>query len=255
MPEITKAPAGTFCWIESTSKDVNAAKKFYGSIFDWSFDDAPMPGGQPYSRGMVGGKSVCGFFQMDVPAPFWLSYVAVDDCDAAAKKAEGLSGKLVKAPTDAGPMGRYAIVQDPTGATFALWQNKQSQGGWLYAENNALCWNELLTNDIDKATRFYSGLFGWNAEGMPMPQGPYTLFKNGSTQVGGMMLLTKEMKGAPPSWSVYFQVTKVDETITRAQKSGASVVVPATETENVGRWTVLKDKQGAAFGLLQPSRK
>ena len=76
MPEITKATAGTFCWVESTSKDPQAAKSFYGSIVDWSFDDSPLPGGMPYSRAMVGGRSICGFFKMDVPSPFWLSYAA-----------------------------------------------------------------------------------------------------------------------------------------------------------------------------------
>jgi predicted enzyme related to lactoylglutathione lyase len=250
MPEIMKAPPGTFCWVESTSKDPDAAKKFYGSIFDWSFDDTPMPGGQPYSRAMIGNRSVCGFFQMQTPAPFWLSYIAVDDADASAMKAKQLGGKVLKGPEDGGP-GRYAIIEDPTGATFAVWQSRVPMGPWLYGENNALCWNELVTADTDKAAKFYTGLFGWRTEAMPMPKGPYTVFKSGAVQIGGMMLLTRDLKGAPPAWSIYFQVGKADETLARAQKSGAGELMPLTETENVGRWAMLRDTQGAPFGVLQ----
>lgn len=255
MPEITKAPAGTFCWVESTSKDPEAAKKFYGSIVDWSFDDSPLPGGMPYSRAMIGGRSVCGFFKMDVPTPFWLSYIMVDDADASAKKAEQLGARTVRPVMDAGP-GRMAVLEDPTGGVFAIWQPKQSLGTWLYGENYAMCWNELVTSDPDRAGKFYSGLFGWKGESVPMGSGPYVLFKSSpTTQVGGMAKLTPQMKGTPTHWSVYFQVPKADETLARAQKSGASVLLPLTTTENVGKWAMLRDVQGAAFGILQPQRR
>jgi predicted enzyme related to lactoylglutathione lyase len=240
--------------VESTSRDSQGAKAFYGGIFDWSFDDSPLLGGTPYSRAMVGTRSVCGFYQVEVPSPFWLSYIAVDDADAAAKRAAQLNGKIVKDTTDAGP-GRFAIIEDPTGGTFAVWQPTQSLGSWLYGENNALCWNELVTSDVEKARAFYTGLFGWKAESMQMGNGPYTLFKSGVTQVGGMTVLSKQMKGTPTHWSVYFQVPKADETLARAQKNGASVLMPMTTTEGVGKWALLRDVQGAAFGVLQPMRK
>src|SRR5581483_8091163 len=169
MPEITKAPAGTFCWVESTSSDIARAQQFYGSIFDWSFDSSPLPGGEAYTRAMLGGNRVCGFFEMDVPAPFWLSYIAVDDVEASLKKAQTLGATLIKGPVDTGP-GRFGILQDPQGATLALWQLKAPMGPSLYGENNALCWNELATRDTAAASKFYTALLGWRAETMPMAQ-------------------------------------------------------------------------------------
>jgi uncharacterized protein len=251
MPEIIKAPAGTFCWVESTSRDIAQAQRFYGSIFDWRFDSSPLPGGEPYTRAMLGANRICGFFQMDVPAPFWLSYIAVDDVDASLAKAQTLGATLVKGPVDAGT-GRFGILQDPQGATFALWQLKAPMGPSLYGEVNSLCWNELATRDPAAATKFYTALLGWRAETMPMPQGPYTLFKSGPTmQAGGMMKRTD----IPPAWAIYFQVAKAEDAAARAQKSGATVLTPVTKTEGVGQWALLKDPQGAAFGLLERQRR
>ena len=92
MPEIIKAAAGTFCWVELGTTDVAAAKKFYGGLFGWTIADMPM-GGVAYSMATIGDKQVGGLTVLTEQAkkmgapPNWLSYVAVDD--AAAERQEG----------------------------------------------------------------------------------------------------------------------------------------------------------------------
>ncbi len=261
MPEYAKPVVGNFCWVELATNNLVGAKRFYGELFGWSLKEAPMPDGLPYTMAEVRGKSVCGLTELKGEAkkmgagPHWLSYVAVDDPEPIVRKVAGLGGKTLVPTTDVG-QGRLAIIQDTAGAVLALWQSKQSMGPWLYAEPGALCWNELITPELGAAEKFYTSLFGWKVESMDVGPGvTYRLFKNRGENAGGAMATPKELKGVPPNWSVYFDVANADQTVSRAERMGAKVLAPVMETANVGRYAMLQDGQGAAFGILQPARK
>ena len=102
--------------------------------------------------------------QQGVP-PHWLSYVLVEDADASANKATELGGKVMMGPFDVPNVGRMAIVHDPTGAVFALFQAGEHKGTVPMGNKPGMfCWNELATRDPDAAKAFYSGLFGWTSE-------------------------------------------------------------------------------------------
>jgi predicted enzyme related to lactoylglutathione lyase len=200
MPEISKAAAGTFCWIELGTTDVAAAKKFYAGLFGWTLTDMPM-GAMPYSMAALGDKQVAGLTvlgdaakKMGAP-PNWLSYVAVDDAAASAKKITSLGGQVLVGPMDIGP-GHMAVAADPTGAVFAVWQRVQSMGTFLMGEPGALGWNELISTNEDKAVSFYKSLFGWQADRSEMPGMTYTIFKQGEAMIAGSMAQPKAMAGA-----------------------------------------------------------
>lgn len=256
MTEIMKAKAGTFCWFEVNSSDVAAAKRQYGELFGWSFQDSKMPDGATYSMAQIQGKNVGGVAALSAEAkqmgakPHLLSYVAVDQVDEMASKVAGLGGKVLMAPTEAGP-GRMCLVQDPVGGVVALWQAKE-QLGWLYRDLGAMCWAELVATDTEKAAAFYTKLLGWTTQPMPGSGMPYTIFKKGDEQVGGMMQMPVEMKGAPTNWVVYLHVPNTDQAIARALKMGGTVLAPATDVPTVGRIATMQDAQGAVYALLQP---
>ena len=86
-------------------------------------------------------------------------------------------------PFDVMEAGRMAVIQDPTGAVFMLWQPNKHPGAGLVNEPVSLCWNELLTRDPDAATTFYTSMFGWTAEKDEETQ--YTFFKSGERAAGG----------------------------------------------------------------------
>jgi len=259
MPEITKPTPGNFCWVELATSDPAAGKKFYTQLLGWNTTDMPMPDQkEAYTMADIGGKHVAGIMRLPEPAkamgapPHWLSYVAVADCKAHADKATSLGGKVVFGPVTMGP-GMMAVVQDPAGGTFALWQTLQSMGTFLYGEDNALCWNELMTTNVDAAGKFYSGLFGWKFEPVQMsPEMTYIIIKNGEQMIGGMMAQPKEMAGAPSMWGLYFAVADCDGTVAKATSMGAQVFVPPTDIPNTGRFATLADPQGAAFSVLKP---
>jgi predicted enzyme related to lactoylglutathione lyase len=146
--------------------------------------------------------------------------------------------------------GRMALLTDPTGATFALWQANQHPGITRLNEDNTLVWTELMTGDTDKAATFYKGLFDWGTEKFPGGM-DYTLWKRGSETAGGMMALTKEMQGVPPHWLVYYGVSDPDAVVAKATSLGGSIIRPAWDVPGVGRIAILKDPTGAVFAIIK----
>jgi predicted enzyme related to lactoylglutathione lyase len=115
-----------FVHIELNTSDVAKAKKFYGALLDWDLKDMPMGDGTNYTVVNVGEGTGGGMFKNPMPEvpPFWLAYISVPNVEAATKKAESLGAKVHKGKTEVPNMGWFSVLQDPTGAVFALWQAK-----------------------------------------------------------------------------------------------------------------------------------
>ena len=262
MSTITQHAPGTFSWPELSTSDQAAAKKFYTTLFGWTAHDNDMGGGMSYTIVRKDGRDVGAICtlkpeqaKMGVP-PNWLSYVSVDSADQAAAKAKQLGGTLLLEPFDVFDLGRMGVIQDPTGAIFAIWEAKKHIGATVLNETGALTWNELMTRDTKKATTFYTGLFPWKTETMAMDNNmDYTLFKRGEANAGGMFEIRPDMGQVPPNWGVYFQVENADATTAKATSLGAKVMMPPTDIPNVGRFAVLTDPQGAAFAIMTYSRQ
>jgi predicted enzyme related to lactoylglutathione lyase len=142
-----------------------------------------------------------------------------------------------------------AIIQDPTGAVFALWEGKDHKGAGVYNVANTLCWNELLTNDTQKAGDFYTNLFGWTKEQFG---GDYTIFKYGDRGAGGMFQIIPEMGPVPPNWTVYFAVDDCDAMAQKVTELGGQVLKAPEDIPTIGRFAVLMDPQSAAFAIIKP---
>ena len=109
-----------------------------------------------------------------------------------------------------------------------------------------------MTPNVDVAGKFYCTTFDWTAEPMDMgPAGTYTIFRAGSTQIGGMMATPAQMKDVPPHWLTYFGVTDCDGTVKKVGELGGKVLRPPTDIPNVGRFAVCRDGQGAAFAVFK----
>lgn len=259
MQEVKRYPSGTFSWVDLATSDAAGAKQFYTSLFGWQAQDMPAGPDNVYTMLSLEGRDVAALYQMSaeqqgqgVP-PHWLSYVSVDDIEAAAEKVTSLGGTLLAPPFDVMESGRMALVQDPTGATFALWQPRQHLGAKLVNIPGSLCWNELATRDTASASAFYTGLFGWETQTSDTPGGPYTSFSNQGRMAGGMLQMTEEWGDMPPHWSVYFAVADCDETVKRAQELGGTALMSPIDIPEVGRFAVMQDPQGAFFTVIKMS--
>jgi len=259
MTEKTTYAPGTFCWPELSTSDQAAAEKFYSALFGWSIKETPMGPDEHYTIFLKDGQDVAAATKLQPEAvkmgapPHWLSYVATASVDASVEKAKAAGAQLYAGPFDVMELGRMAVLADPTGAVFALWQAKTHPGVALLDAPGSLVWTELVTTDTAKAAAFYTGLFGWKAEVMDMPGMPYTVFKRGTASAGGMMARRPDMGNVPSHWLPYINVTDVDATIAKATALGGKVCAPAMDVPTVGRLAFLADAQGAAFAIINPN--
>ena len=262
MANIDHHAPGSFSWIELAAPDQTAAKSFYSSLFGWEIFDVPMGPGQSYTLFQFGGRDVSAGYQLQadqlargVP-PHWNIYIAVTSADDTAGKVARLGGTILAPPFDVMEHGRMAIIQDPTGASFSIWQPKAHTGIQVGEVDGTLCWADLNTPDRDKAIPFYSGLFGWQFEAeKDKDASGYLLIKNGEKFIGGAAPSHFLPPGAPPHWLAYFLTSNCDASTEKAKSLGANVWVPPSDIEGVGRFSVLSDPQGAAFALFQSSRR
>ncbi len=258
MTEIKQYFPGTFCWVDLATTDATAAKRFYTELFGWRASDLPAGDGLVYTLFDKQGKHVCALYQMSgdkqargLPAR-WASYLSVANADDSAARAEALGGKVLEVPFDVKDVGRMAVLRDPAGAVFSVWEPKTYIGAQLVNEPGALCWNELHTNEMDTAAGFYTSLFGWNVkDGTQVVGEEYIAFFNQDRPAGGMLKIKPEWGQVPPYWSVYFAVDHCDRLVEQALGLGARLEVSATDVKGVGRFAVLKDPQGAYFAVIQ----
>src|SRR5947209_5885759 len=243
MPIITKWDPGSFCWFELATSDGETAKGFYAGLFGWTANEMPMGEGQPpYVMLQKDGKDAAALYENKQAPPNWLSYISVASVDDAVAKATSLGGKLVSGPMDVFDVGRMAVIGDPEGAVFAVWQAGKHHGAEIAGEANTVCWDELQTRQRDRAKEFYGALFGWTLKESP----EYIEIHIGEQPIGGMMTMPKEVPPqVPPHWMPYFAVDDCDATVAKATSSGGGTIVPCMDIPNVGRFAVLRDPQGA----------
>ncbi len=256
------ASAGQNVWFDLMTTDLEGAKRFYTDVAGWETKDL---GGAdpstPYTmwvapKGPIGGLTTLpeDAKQMGAP-PHWLAYTVVDDVDAIVKQAEGLGGKIYKAPMDIPKIGRFAVLADPQGAVFSVFK----PDGEMSAPEDVpghFSWAELNTNDYEAAWKFYAAIFGWvERSKMEMDDGDvYFMFEDaeGKTK-GGMCNLAKKM-GTPPHWLHYVTVDGMDAAIDRIKKGGGKILngpMPIPGDDVIAQ---CQDPQGVAFAVYSTTK-
>jgi hypothetical protein len=261
MPTVEHFAPGEFCWIELATSNQSAAKSFYAALFGWTARDVPTRPGEIYTLLELQDRVAAGTFAISpsesaagVP-PHWHLYVAVASADEAAKKAAELGGKVVEAPFDVMDRGRAALIQDPTGTYFSLWEGKKRSGVGVTGEAGAFCWTDLITPDQGRAKTFYEGLFGWKLKPGEGKDNGYLHILNGESYIGGVPPAHQNNPNDPPHWLIYFAVADVDKTFQKAKEMNARIVLRPMDFEGVGRVAMLADPQGAVFALYREAGK
>ncbi|HEY5045906.1 MAG TPA: VOC family protein [Solirubrobacteraceae bacterium] len=252
MGERTQYAPGTFSWTDLTTTDQAAAKAFYGDLFGWEAEDMPVGEDVYYSMQRVDGKDVAAISpqpqqQRDAGVPpMWNSYISVDNVDAVADRATELGATVHAPPFDVMEAGRMAVIQDPQGAHFLLWQANRHIGAALVNAPGALSWNELASPDLDGSKAFYSSLFGWSVEPFEGSPQPYLTIKNGEKNNGGIREL--DPQGPPPHWLVYFAIDDIDAGIAKVVQLGGAKHAGPIDI-GIAKIAVVADPQGAIFAL------
>lgn len=117
------------------------------------------------------------------------------------------------------------------------------------------CWYELTTSEgkLKQAGDFYGRILGWRIEDSGMEGFDYHLARSEGDMVAGLMVMPEDVAGMSPFWMVYFAVDDADRVAADARAAGASVHREPADILGTGRFAILADPQGAAFGILQPT--
>ena len=249
VAQVSTVPStvGKFVWHEQVSPDPKQAQDFYTQLFGWE-TELFKAGEVDYSMISSGGQSHGGFGKAmeGAPPPHWLSHVRVENVDDTIEKAKSAGGKLAAGPFEMGEVGRMAIILDPQGAYISAYEPEREQPG----AEGVFVWDELGTTDAEDAQRFYGEVFGWTTSDMGPEYGGYRIFNRGETGIAGLMTLPDD--SMQPHWQPYVAVDDPDATTAKAKELGGSTLAQPMDVPEVGRIAVLRDPQGATFGIIKP---
>ena len=244
---------GEFCWINMLTPQPAEARAFFGKVLGWTYVDIPGIG----HRVQIGGHDIGGLFDLEGPntppgtPPLIGVMVKVASADATCEMVTSLGG-TAKPAFDIMDQGRMAVCFDPNGAEFDVWEPKKMLGiDADSTQHGAPSWFETMTSDVDRAAKFYSGLFGWTPEVVPMQGSTYTTFKHGAADVAGMMRITPQMGKLRPHWATYFTVNDADETAREAVKLGAKLCMTMKDVPGICRFCGITSPQGVTFRIVQ----
>lgn len=247
---------GQFSWVDLMSPDPEASAAFYGALFGWRGETTADDAGGRYTMFRRQGVDVAGMGVLtdEMPAmgapPSWNSYVSVEDVDAKLAHAQSLGataqGPVIDIDRDGERVGRMAVLFDPEGAAFSLWQPGRHVGAGVTNEPGTFGWNELLSRDVEAAKRFYGELLGWGFADMG---DGYHEIRVGDRPNGGILPHRPEMGDVPCYWAVYFNTADCDATVKQLQELGGTLLMGPVDIEP-GRFAVVMDPQGAAFHVM-----
>src|SRR5689334_3453634 len=251
----SKAVRGRFDWHELLTTDPEAAKGFYTTVIGWKTQDW-RESNPPYTMWMAGDTMVGGIMQLPKEAaemgspPHWLTYIETQDVDETVALATKLGAKVYVPPTDIPSVGRFAVLADPQGATFALFTPEGDPMSHDSEQIGEFSWHELMTTNQRDAFEFYEQLLGWKkTSAMDMGEhGVYQMFGRDDATLGGIYD-TQRGRGAPPNWLPYIRVDDADAAAERVRQSGGSIKNGPMDVPGGDRIAVCADPQGTVFAV------
>jgi len=250
----TKTSVGTPVWVDLAATDAAAERAFYEKLFGWNVEVNPDPQYGGYGLAKVGGQDAAGIGpKQDQQQPSaWSLYIGTEDAAETVKKVQAAGGTVIAPPFPVGDQGTMAVFQDPAGAFISVWQ-PNNMSGFQSNAAGAFAWAELNARGIDKAKPFYTQVFGWGEKVSPMGEGmgDYTEFQVGGHSIlGGTEMSSMVPAEVPSHWLVYFGVTDVDKKFDEAIAAGGKELLSPQDFPG-GRFAILADPEGAAFGILR----
>ena len=205
-----------------------------------------------YLIATLGGEAVAGIGPAQDaagPPPTWVTYLAADDAAALAYRAVEAGGQQWVPAMEIGSFGTMAVLADPTGAVFGLWQSGLHTGFDRYNEPGTDVWNEVMVGDVQVGQDFYTAVFGYTYTDIGQGIDYSTIELDGRT-VSGIGPVSLVGEGVPPHWRTYFAVTDAGASCTRAAELGGRIVTEPW-TSPFGTMALIEGPGGEAFYLNQ----
>lgn len=263
MSSIDEYPAGAHCWVDTSQPDPESAVRFYGALFGWSFNDpTPMPSGLEgeYRVARLDGRMIAGLGQAPQGLPaVWTTSVRVEDVNRTVAGATAAGGGVLIGPASAGGEGQLAVLRDPAGVAFGIWQPGERRGAQLVNEPGTWTMSTLHTTALNETDVFYGGLFGWKLDRVvDTPLAYWRLPGHVGGQINQPMprdivavaVEIGEDEPTPPHWGITFLVADCDETAGKADALGGTILLAPTDAAGF-RSAVVADPHGGVIAISE----
>jgi predicted enzyme related to lactoylglutathione lyase len=250
MPELSPdVPVGTPIWADLASSDLESSAAFYGAVLGWSRKPYDR---DEYSDFLSGSNEVGGMAPKVGDAhDGWTIYLKVDDIEATVVAAAAAGGRVLHEPEDVSDIGRWALLEDPSGAEIAVWEAKTFHGFDAINEPGAPCWFELHTKDFATAVPFYEQVFGWTVTSIgDSDDFRMVVFGEPGTASAGIFDAARNALTDRSQWMLYLAVEDADAAASLVTKHGGTVFDGPADTP-FGRMSHAADSTGVLFSLIQ----
>jgi predicted enzyme related to lactoylglutathione lyase len=252
----TEHHVGKVIWAELVTPNRSEAEQFYGGLFGWTFKEQSSSNGH-YVLASLNGEPVAGLIHHPLHEgvkgqPYWLTFIAVQDVDAAGRTAVGSGGKIMVAPHTYAARGRQAVLADPQGAPFAVIASFSGDTPDYLAENGTWIWSSLLTRDPEAGIAFYQTLFGYEVFDLHSEDGlQHAVLATDNFARASVNALPSDARPRQSHWLNFIRVADASAAATKAVALGGSVLVAPRVDRHGGMFAVIADPAGAPFGVME----
>lgn len=250
---------GKVIWNDLVTDDPEAARRFYGELFGWTFERSAGRGDRPYMVARSGGIYVAGIVQAPTrtdgrASSRWLPYVSVEDVDASVEKAAGAGADVAVGAVNVG-FGRVAVIVDKQGAVFGLARSRIGDPDDTTTAPAAgrVVWTELLANDPGMEQGFYETIVGYTVRMIERRGGQYRLLTYRGRDRAGILENPSDV--GPSLWLTYFGVDDPVAAAHRVAALGGKVVLAPAAHLRDGTIALVTDPTGALLALQQVERR
>ncbi|MGD8897077.1 MAG: VOC family protein [Acidobacteriota bacterium] len=245
---------GKFVWHDLVTRDPASARRFYGALLGWEFQDTTR-NGRPYAVARMGSDPVAGIVVHpdpgDEPA-LWLSYLSVGNVDQAVEMVTAAGGETLYPPTDLPGVARLAVVADPQGAALGLVRlNDGDPPDGPGPEVGHVFWMEYIADDADAAVRFYEGLSGYESTIQESRAGIeyHVLRRDGRSRAGLFQVPKVSDENVDPNWLPYVRVEDPAALASQVGSLGGQVILAPNASIRGGTLAIVADPTGGALAL------
>ena len=261
LPPITEEASdvhlnGKVVWRDLLTNTPEESQRFYGQLFGWEFEqqglDIGIVGSGGYTLIRHHGRLIGGIVDTKSMGKRdnisqWITTMSVTDIEAAVSRVADAGGVVMAEPTSIGARGQMAVVEDATGALFAVIQTSEGDPPDHEPDYDGWLWDELWTSDVDKATGFYRSVIGFQHTDHDVDDGSYRVLKMDDTPRAGV--LANPFEGERPVWVNYLRVKDPSAITARVEDLGGRILVEAQERPIGGEVAFIAGPSGAGVAL------
>jgi uncharacterized protein len=243
---------GKFVWADLVTDDVAGAKKFYGQMFGWTFEQYGN-----YTIAAHDERPLAGMLQRARPTdrpgqPRWFGYLSVASVSKAQRAVTDAGGKVLAPPQKFPNRGEQAVFADAEGAVFGVIKSSSGDPEDFLADPGDWIWIQLLSRDGRKAAEFYRAVGGYEIieNSTPGKLSDYVLAGGGYARATVRTIRTDNEK-ARPNWLPFVRVKNVGESVALAKQLGGRALIGPKPEIFDGKAAVIADPAGAAIGIME----